>query len=313
MFWELLRTGKFNGNKITEKMINDLEFTFPGNVPISLGHDQQSPFMMDNVPAQGYVTSLDRKKPSNLHGKIEFNQEGQENWDSGRYRNWSVGLRKGDTGIEGATKNTWQLDHVAMLGARSPAIPNLEIINNSKSSNEEFMYITNIDGEIDIINLSQGTNKKDDTMDPKKIIAELEAKIKGLEGEIDELKLSVETEKTLNINLSSKVKELEKPEESPTDDPKIIELRKEVEELKTKRLDDAKSNFKSQHSTDFEEAKLNSFLENATLESLNNFSNLLGGIIKKEIPALGRTKFVKTEQPRDNKPVRIPMGFDKRG
>ena len=117
MIIELARVGDWNGEKLTEKELEDVVKNFKGEVPVVLGHNYA-----DFMPAFGWVKRV-WKEGDSLYGEVELSDILKDAYEAGLYKKWSVGLRKGESG--------WYLHHLAFLGAVPPRIKDLKVVNFS--------------------------------------------------------------------------------------------------------------------------------------------------------------------------------------
>ncbi|PLX66011.1 MAG: hypothetical protein C0602_12830 [Denitrovibrio sp.] len=114
---ELAKTGNHNGITITEDDIREMEQTFCGDVPVTIGHE-----MDDSMPAYGWVMSLEVSDDGQtLAGELELGDELAESFGTGKYKNWSIGAGRNDD-------EKMYLHHVAFLGAVPPMIKDLKVI-----------------------------------------------------------------------------------------------------------------------------------------------------------------------------------------
>ena len=116
MLFELMKIGEFNGHQISADLFSALEESFPGRVPVVLGHDVTM-WLQDDAPAIGIIESVQSWEDL-FGGAVVFNKDGQEAWDSKKYPNWSVGIR-GEIKHIGTEheKVVPVIDHMAPLGS----------------------------------------------------------------------------------------------------------------------------------------------------------------------------------------------------
>jgi len=119
---ELAKAGNHNGITITEEDIADMQSTFCGDVPVTIGHE-----MDDTMPAYGWVKSVDISANRTLTGELELGEELSEAFADGKYKNWSIGAGRNEEG-------QMYLHHVAFLGAVPPMIKDLKIIEMGDTS-----------------------------------------------------------------------------------------------------------------------------------------------------------------------------------
>jgi len=68
---ELAKTGNHNGITITQEDIADMQSTFCGDVPVTIGHE-----MDDAMPAYGWVKSVELSADEHtLTGELELGEE----------------------------------------------------------------------------------------------------------------------------------------------------------------------------------------------------------------------------------------------
>lgn len=120
---EIARTGIYNGKQLTKDDLREVVETFKGDVPIALGHN-----LADHLPAFGWVKSVEVKDDT-LYGDVELLPPLSDAYDQGFYRNWSIGLRRGDDGKK-------YLHHLAFLGAVPPAIKGLKPVGEVAFSDD---------------------------------------------------------------------------------------------------------------------------------------------------------------------------------
>lgn len=120
---ELAKTGNHNGISITTEDIQDMEQTFCGEVPVTIGHE-----MDDTMPAYGWVHSVSADADGEiLTAELELSEELSEAFANGKYKNWSIGAGRDEEG-------QMYLHHVAFLGAVPPMIKDLRIIEMGDTS-----------------------------------------------------------------------------------------------------------------------------------------------------------------------------------
>ncbi len=120
---ELAKVGTYKAGetsvRLTDAMLKEMADTFPGTVPVGLGH---SGAQSDNLPAVGSVISAFYDTHSGaLIGDVAFSDAMAQAWDAQAYTSWSIGANKN-------VDNKWELHHLAVLGATPPAIKNLAVL-----------------------------------------------------------------------------------------------------------------------------------------------------------------------------------------
>lgn len=127
--YELAKTGTFgaNGAEITVQMLREVEETFDGKCPISLGHYMAK---QDWWPSWGNVANIMLEVSEDglsavLYGDLCINETLQEAIDNGMYPGWSVSIPAR------AADGKHYLHHLAFLGAVPPKIRDLAIINTA--------------------------------------------------------------------------------------------------------------------------------------------------------------------------------------
>nr|DAM44754.1 MAG TPA: capsid scaffolding protein [Bacteriophage sp.] len=117
---ELARVGSWgkNSDPITEQDLRDAVETFTPRRPVGIGHDAMR---KDDAPKYGNVWAVRlRDGGKTLTGEVEFGEELDELYTSGKYDGWSVSLPKR------AKDGKAYLHHLAFLGATPPKIPGLK-------------------------------------------------------------------------------------------------------------------------------------------------------------------------------------------
>jgi hypothetical protein len=117
---QMAKTGKHKGTTIKKQQLVDCVETFSkqDKAPIILGHDSS---WNDSMPAMGWVESVEMDG-NYLIGVLTLSDEMQELYDSGEYKNWSIGIGYNeDTG-------KYYIHHLAFLGAVPPKITGLKVI-----------------------------------------------------------------------------------------------------------------------------------------------------------------------------------------
>lgn len=138
---QLARTGVFgaDGREITEKDLEDVQATFDGKCPVSLGHYAAR---QDWMPSWGNVENimLERQGEGGSTVLIGDMRISDVLWDAiqaGFYPGWSVSIPTGPDGRH-------YLHHVAFLGAVPPAIRDLKILQTSDGEMPEGAVRTDV-------------------------------------------------------------------------------------------------------------------------------------------------------------------------
>lgn len=124
---EIARVGIFgqDGTVVTKDQLREVADTFTGRAPIVLGHR-----LADFMPAFGYVVGVQYNDESEtLLGDVELTDVLADAYDTGYYRNWSIGIRRR------AEDGKVYIHHLAMLGQQPPAIRDLNVIAASEAVN----------------------------------------------------------------------------------------------------------------------------------------------------------------------------------
>lgn len=124
---ELARVGIFgqDGATVTKGALREVAETFAGRAPIVIGHN-----LADFMPAFGYVVGVDfDEEAETLSGDVELTDVMADAYDTGYYRNWSIGIRRR------AEDGKAYIHHLAMLGQAPPKIKDLNVIAASEAVN----------------------------------------------------------------------------------------------------------------------------------------------------------------------------------
>lgn len=129
---KLAKTGTFgaSGAVITVQMLKEVEETFDGKCPVSLGHYMAK---QDWWPSWGNVETIalevaDDGQSAVLYGDVSINETLAEAIDNGMYPGWSISIPAR------AADGKHYLHHLAFLGAVPPKIRDLEIVKTSDGS-----------------------------------------------------------------------------------------------------------------------------------------------------------------------------------
>lgn len=141
---ELAKTGSFgpDGAQITLANLQDIEETFDGKCPVSLGHYMVK---QDWWPSWGNVETIDLVVDENgvdavLYGDVSLTPVLAEAIDSGFYTGWSVSIPPR------AADNKRYLHHLAMLGSVPPKIRDLKVVATSTAKPENAIDVTTGEG-----------------------------------------------------------------------------------------------------------------------------------------------------------------------
>ncbi len=120
MILEMAKTGRYGEVTLTEADLEQMEKSFGGKVPVTVGHE-----IAGNMPAAGWVKNIWAEKGV-LMGEAELGDWLTEAYEKGEYRNWSIGAKRDADG-------RLYLHHLAFLGALPPKIRGLEVVEMGDS------------------------------------------------------------------------------------------------------------------------------------------------------------------------------------
>lgn len=218
---ELARVGKWgvNSDEITAKDLADAIETFTPRRPVGIGHDAMH---KDNAPKYGNVWSVGLADGGKtLTGEVEFSEELDKLYTSGKYDGWSVSLPRR------AKDGKAYLHHLAFLGATPPKIPGLKEIDTFKFADDDKVNAFEFSGKLKEID-------EEVKMDEEELKA-LKEKAEQLEKEVATLKAENEKLVEEKKGLEEKLKGCSTSEEAL---PKEFsdKLKTYDEELKKNRL-----------------------------------------------------------------------------
>lgn len=218
---ELARVGKWgvNSDEITAKDLADAIETFTPSRPVGIGHDAMH---KDNAPKYGNVWSVGLADGGKtLTGEVEFSEELDKLYTSGKYDGWSVSLPRR------AKDGKAYLHHLAFLGATPPKIPGLKEIDTFKFADDDKVNAFEFSGKLKEID-------EEVKMDEEELKA-LKEKAEQLEKEVATLKAENEKLVEEKKGLEEKLKGCSTSEEAL---PKEFsdKLKTYDEELKKNRL-----------------------------------------------------------------------------
>ena len=143
------------------------------DVPVIFGHRDD-----DSAPASGWVkhetlATKEFKGVLHLVGEIKLNDDAKYSLDNDWFKNWSIQAKPENDG-------KWRLLHLALLGAYSPGIPGLKVIEASVDNKDikHFMFSSNLNkGKVKNMNFEQKFNAQTIEFSAyKKITIEKESK-----------------------------------------------------------------------------------------------------------------------------------------
>ncbi|GAB1536604.1 hypothetical protein ADMFC3_22350 [Geovibrio sp. ADMFC3] len=115
MILEMAKTGRYGEVALTEADLEQMEKSFGGKVPVTVGHE-----ISGNMPAAGWVKNVWAENGV-LMGEAELGEWLKNAYEKGDFRSWSIGAKRdADGGL--------YLHHLAFLGAMPPKIKGLEVI-----------------------------------------------------------------------------------------------------------------------------------------------------------------------------------------
>lgn len=117
---QLLYPKRVDDNReITAKMLDEIIRNSNGAMrfPVAIGHDMAGGYPTDDIPAAGIMTDL-RLEGQYLVGDVELQPDVEKDFQSKKYPGWSVGIVNSDA-------LGWEMDHLALLGARGAAFKDL--------------------------------------------------------------------------------------------------------------------------------------------------------------------------------------------
>ncbi len=203
---ELAKVGEWgaNSDKITTGDLKEAVETFTAGRPVGLGH---AVMRRDDAPSYGKVWSVSLTENGNaLVGDVEFSEELNKLYESGKYNGWSVSLPKRKK--DGKT----YFHHLAFLGATPPKIPGLKDLGqvsfNYADGDEVIVYEFSgaiRDFDDDIFN-------KENSMDPEEI--------KKMQEELAAMKAELEKLRQEKKELEEKLAGLEGKKDGKEDEPK---------------------------------------------------------------------------------------------
>ncbi|QAR34109.1 hypothetical protein EP073_12050 [Geovibrio thiophilus] len=115
MILEMAKTGRYGEVTLTEADLEQMEKSFGGKVPVTVGHE-----IAGDMPAAGWVKNI-WAESGILMGEAELGDWLKEAYGRGEYRNWSIGAKRDADG-------RLYLHHLAFLGALPPKIRGLEVV-----------------------------------------------------------------------------------------------------------------------------------------------------------------------------------------
>jgi hypothetical protein len=141
MILELAKAGEYGDTVLTEADLDQLELTFSGNIPVTVGHE-----ISGEMPAFGWVKNI-WSQEGVLMGEVELGHELSEAYENGAYRNWSIGAKRDAEG-------RFYLHHLAFLGALPPKIRGLEVIEMGDGAGVTSIYrfdASFVTGELNVL------------------------------------------------------------------------------------------------------------------------------------------------------------------
>ncbi len=203
---ELAKVGKWgaNSDEITTKDLSDAVETFTANRPVGLGHEATR---RDDAPRYGVVWSVELADGGNtLVGDVEFSEELDALYKSGKYTGWSVSIPKRKK------YGKAYLHHLAFLGATPPKVSGLKNLGTVA-----FNYAD--DDEVIVYEFSGAIRNFDDDISDKEEKMN-EEEIKKMQEELAQIKAE-------NEKLKAEKKELEEKLAAKGDGEKEPEVPKE--------------------------------------------------------------------------------------
>lgn len=206
----IFRVGTWNGQKFTEKDLDDMVANFEKlknihHVPLKFGHNEEQP-MTDGQPAIGWISRVYREGNDLFADFSHVPEVVMEAIDSRRYRTVSVEIMKNAT-LDGEEINTWFLDAVALLGADQPAVAGLQDLAGLTALSR-----TSFEGGSRVMFSKAGnfsSNNGDIDMDQKDLDAAIEKHMKPFKDQIDSLRSDNEALRAENSSARESLKELD--------------------------------------------------------------------------------------------------------